>query len=69
MTLSYNLPRRPLLPARAFRSRTLRRNDVTVPPGAGLTTRDNSFICGPMAGPLPSACQVLGRISQKGSIR
>lgn len=32
-----HLPRRPPLPTDSFLPRTLRRNDVTVPPGAGLT--------------------------------
>lgn len=31
------LPRRPPIPSDSFLPRTLRRNDVTVPPGAGLT--------------------------------
>lgn len=32
-----HLPRRPPLPTDSFLPRMLRRNDVTVPPGAGLT--------------------------------
>lgn len=32
-----HLPRRPPLPTDSFLPRTLSRNDVTVPPGAGLT--------------------------------
>lgn len=60
MAVACDLPRRPPLPAHSFLPRTLRRNDVTVPPGAGLIAP----VCqpatriprspAPMAGPFPS---------------
>ena len=57
------------MPVGAFGPRTLNRHDVTVPPGAGLTSRDQPFACGLTAKRLSSARLLFGRSSQKASTR
>jgi len=69
MTPPYDLPRRPAMPVGAFGPRTLNRHDVTVPPGAGLTSRDQPYTYGPTAKRLSSACLLFGRFNQKASTR